>query len=281
MNIFNRNRVMDRLDKMIDNAYNGDPIEKGFDESKMSQLETRLAKFLTMNNTTKKQLEDEKMKINSLISDISHQTKTPISNIVLYSQLLVESDLSKENQIYVNSLVEQTEKLNFLISSLIKASRLETGIITLNPKSQNVSCLVKNALEQVKPTAKAKNISIYAKLNNTPAYFDYKWTLEALLNIIDNAIKYTDINGEIEISIVSYDLFCRINIIDNGIGISDDDMTKIFSRFYRSNSVSHIKGVGLGLYLSRQIISNGGGYIKVNSKLNMGSTFSIFLPITP
>ena len=115
--------------------------------------------------------------------------------------------------------------------------------------------------------------------NDTDAFavFDFKWTAEALANIVDNAIKYTE-HGTITISAVSYEMFARIDISDTGSGIPETEQAKIFARFYRSNSVQKQEGVGIGLYLDRQIISGEGGYIKVASVPGKGSTFSIFLP---
>ena len=109
------------------------------------------------------------------------------------------------------------------------------------------------------------------------AVFDFKWTAEALANIVDNAIKYTE-HGTITISTVNYEMFTRIDISDTGSGIPENEQAKIFSRFYRSNAVQEQEGVGIGLYLARQIISGESGYIKVASVPGKGSTFSIFLP---
>lgn len=279
MNILKNNKIMDRLDKMIDNAIEGKPIENGFDESKMSQLETKLSNYLNINMSTKNQLLDDKKYINSLISDIAHQTKTPISNLLLYSQILEEKNLSSENQECVNYIMQESEKLNFLITSLVNASRLETGIINLNKKLNSIENLIETAVDEVRIQANNKNIEILLDLRDIEIYYDWKWTLEAILNILDNAIKYTNENGKIEISVNIYEFFCKISIKDNGIGIIEDEKTKIFSRFYRSKFVGEYKGVGLGLYLSREIISREGGYISVESEINKGSTFSVFLPI--
>lgn len=279
MGIFRTNKAIKRLNQMIDNAIEGRPIENGFDETKMSALETKLSHYLAMNSATKKQLVEEKAKINELISDISHQTKTPLANILLYTQLLSESDLSQYDRNCLNSLMEQVKKLNFLISSLVKTSRLETGIIYVIPIRANVTTLLENVINQVEPKANEKNITLSVKEVDIQAFFDPKWTAEALYNIIDNAIKYTSYGGSIQVFVTAYQLFCRIDVIDTGIGISEEETTKIFSRFYRSQAVSNEEGVGIGLYLAREIISSQGGYIKIQSKLNKGSIFSIFLPL--
>ncbi|TKI53024.1 HAMP domain-containing histidine kinase [Lysinibacillus mangiferihumi] len=270
---------MERLNKMIDNAIEGRPIENGFDESKLSALETKLSHYLTANSATKIQLADEKSQINQLISDISHQTKTPLANILLYTQLLAESELSDYNQNCVAALTQQAEKLNFLISSLVKASRLETGIITVTPTNNNVANMLETVIEQATPKAMGKNIALTVDSRDVEAFFDPKWTVEALYNIVDNAIKYTPSGRSVHISVTPYQLFCRIDVADTGLGISEDETAKIFSRFYRSQEVTDKEGVGLGLYLAREIITAQGGYIKVKSRLGTGSVFSVFLPI--
>lgn len=278
MSIFKTNKTLDRLNRMIDNAIDGKPIESGFDESRASQIETKLSKFLAMNSLSKTQLNEEKSKINELISDISHQTKTPLANILLYTQLLMESDLNEYDKSCVNSLMAQAEKLNFLISSLIKTSRLETRIISVSPKHSNIHETLIKVVSQAEANAKSKNINLTLKECDIYAEFDPKWTAEALYNIIDNAIKYTQDYGNVIVSAQDYTMFCRIDVTDDGIGISEEEIPKIFSRFYRSPKVNHKEGVGIGLYLAREIVVSQGGYIKVNSKENYGSTFSIFLP---
>lgn len=279
MAFFKANKVIDRLNKMIDNAIEGRPIENGFDESKLSALETKLSHYLTANSATKIQLADEKSQINQLISDISHQTKTPLANILLYTQLLAESELSDYDQNCVTALTQQAEKLNFLISSLVKASRLETGIITVTPTNNNVANMLETVIEQATPKAIGKNIALTVDSRDVEAVFDPKWTVEALYNIVDNAIKYTPSGGSVQLSVTPYQLFCRIDVADTGLGISEDETAKIFSRFYRSQEVTDKEGVGLGLYLAREIITAQGGYIKVKSRLGVGSVFSVFLPI--
>lgn len=278
MGFFETKRTLSRIDKMIDNAVEGKNITDSFDESKLSALEAKFANYLNANGTGKMRLQEEKDKINQYISDISHQTKTPMTNIMLYTQLLSESDLSQKDRKLLEAISSQTEKLNFLISSLVKTSRLESGIIAVNPQPESVDALISSALSQTEQRAAEKGISVKASPIDFTAVFDAKWTCEALCNIIDNAIKYTDVGGEINISATVYQLFCRIDIADNGIGIAEDELSKIFTRFYRSPAVSQDEGVGIGLFLVREILSKQGGYIKVKSQLGKGSTFSIFLP---
>lgn len=279
MNIFNADKIMNRLDEMLDNAISAKPIETTFDETKMSALETKFSRYLAMTETSRAQLLEEKSRVNELISDISHQTKTPIANILLYSQLLEEANLADKDKQCVSSLVEQTEKLNFLIASLVKASRLETGIIAVAPKLQPIQPMLDDAVVQAMAKAEGKNITITQSETDISAFFDLKWTIEAIYNIVDNAVKYTPVGGSVTVSVLSYQLFCRIDIRDTGMGISEGDTAKIFTRFYRSPLVSDTEGVGIGLYLTREIVAAEGGYVTVQSEAGKGSVFSIFLPL--
>lgn len=279
MNIFGINKIISRMNQMIDNATAGKPIENGFDETKISALETKFSHYLAMNNATKSQLSEEKMRIHGLITDISHQTKTPIANILLYAQLLEEGDLPQREAECVKSLVGQAEKLGFLIASLVKTSRLETGMLSLYPEEHPIQPTLDHMLLQANSKAAHKKIALTCAPTEISAVFDPKWTEEALDNIVDNAIKYAPCNGMVSISVTAYQLFCRIDITDNGIGMSEEDIAKIFLRFYRSKTVGDYEGVGIGLYLAREIVAGEGGYIKVKSTLGLGSCFSVFLPM--
>lgn len=278
MKFFKKDNAVKRIETMLENAINGNSIDNNFDESEMSRLESKFADYLSMTQITKSQLEEEKKNINEFISDISHQTKTPISNIILYSDILKESNISKENLEYVEHISAQAKKLDFLISFLIKASRLETGIISVNPKLSDLDFTIEKVIASENIKSKEKNITITFNPSFVTAYFDPKWTEEAIYNIVDNAIKYTPNGGQVNISVTKYEIFTKIDIKDTGIGIKDDEFPKIFQRFFRSNSTLYEDGIGIGLYLSRQIITLQGGYIKVSSTLGKGATFSVFLP---
>lgn len=271
-------KILSEIDKMLDSAINNTFSESDFTEKRLSKLESKMYRFLISENIALKKINSERDVIKTLIADISHQTKTPISNILLYSQLLKEiPDLDDRAKGISNQIENQTEKLSFLISSLIKTSRLENGIISVAPKENSV----KKLLEAIDFKSMAAEKQITCKMEPTPeikAIFDFKWTLEAISNIVDNAIKYTPCGGKITVTAAEYEMFVRIDVADTGIGISEEDTAKIFMRFYRASEVSNEKGVGIGLYLAREIISKEGGYIKVSSQKGKGSVFSVFLP---
>ena len=128
------------------------------------------------------------------------------------------------------------------------------------------------------PGAEAKAITLTVEPTDLTARFDPKWTAEALYNLVDNAVKYTPAGGAVTLRAVGYELFCRVDVTDTGPGIPESEQARIFQRFYRSPSASEAEGVGIGLYLARQIAAGQGGYLKVSSRPGEGSTFSLFLP---
>lgn len=270
------NRQIKKLDEMLDKAIDGSFTESRFDESQLSYIENKMWKYLSLSEISARKTADEKSKIKTLIADISHQTKTPVSNIMLYSELLAECDLSDVEKDYANRIYSQSEKLSFLITSLVKLSRLETGIIALSPKETAVAPMLRNIIVQAQAKAAEKGLELTLECYDEKAVFDEKWTNEAIWNIVDNALKYTD-KGSVKISVKEYEMFLCIEISDTGRGIPEEEMTQIFSRFYRSENTISEEGVGIGLYIARQIISAEKGYIKVTSEIGKGSTFSVFL----
>lgn len=264
------------LNDMLEQAMAGTLTETDFDESLHSALENKFYSYLTASETSSNNVKEERARIKELIADISHQTKTPISNILLYTELLSEQELSESGREYVESLTSQTTKLRFLIDSLVKMSRLEGGVFTLVPEYVPLAPMFDKLQTQFAMPAAQKGISLSFQPTEISAVFDEKWTLEAVGNIIDNAIKYTE-QGSITVTAESYELFCRISIADTGIGVPEEELPKIFSRFHRSPDVHDEEGIGIGLYLSREIITREGGYIKVDSAPGKGSIFHIYL----
>ncbi|MGF7046984.1 signal transduction histidine kinase [Paenibacillus sp. DS2015] len=269
-----------RMNELLDSAINNTFSSSTYDETMLSALESKLSRFLIVSKSSEHNTAEERNRIKALVSDISHQTKTPIANIMLYAQLLQEQgELSELSKNCVDEITIQSEKLSFLIQALVKTSRLETGLISVNPRQSSVAELLWNAVEAVTTKVKEKNMTLNVSCaEHLKALFDPKWTEEAIYNILDNGVKYTSTGGHISISAVAYELFIRIDIADNGMGIEEQDMNKIFRRFYRSVHVSSYEGVGIGLYLSREIISAEGGYMKVKSEMGKGTIFSVFLP---
>lgn len=256
--------TFDSLEKMLNQAIEGNFKADSFDESRFSRLEAKLEEYLSSASISAQNVKNEKDKLKELISDISHQTKTPIANLVLYGELLEGTELTEEQKSNVKAILTQTEKLRFLIDSLVKLSRLESGIIQLERKKTEVFPILQNVVEQVHERAAAKGLLLSLKETSATATIDSKWTQEAIFNITDNAVKYTE-KGSITISATDFDMFVRVDISDTGKGIPEEDQPKIFGRFYRGSATKSEEGVGIGLHLAREIISGQGGYIKVKS----------------
>lgn len=273
---YSTRKMLDRIQDMLEEAIQGDYSEKEFSEAKISKLESKLADYLQSSSLSAANVRKDRDKIKTLISDISHQTKTPIANLLLHSELLKESELNNEQRESLAAIENEAEKLRFLVDALVKLSRLENGIMVLEPKPDNLSRLVKEIGSGMRPKAEGKGLYLHVSAANERASFDYKWTLEAISNIVDNAVKYTE-KGGIDISYKSTEMFACISVKDTGIGIKEADIPKIFSRFGRLQSSREKEGVGIGLYLAREIIAKEGGYIKVKSGPGEGTEFLIYL----
>ena len=273
-------RNWERLNQMLDEGIRGEFEEYKYDESELSKVESKWKRFLQDSAMAKQNLETEKANIKGLISDISHQTKTPMANIKLYSELLSEQleEDSMEAEL-LEQIQAQAQKLEFLIQALTKLSRLETNILEVVPVKNQVKPLLESAVEEIRKKAEKKEIQIKIEMDfEAEAVFDRKWTEEALYNLLDNAVKYSPAGSEVLISTKLYVMWCVIAVSDRGRGISEEEIPKIFGRFYRAKEVQQEEGVGIGLYLVREILQKEGGFIKVNSEVGKGSTFLCYLP---
>lgn len=277
------NRMVERLDKMLSDAINGEFQESDYDETKLSRLENKWKHFLSSSQLSKEQLDQTKQNIEGLIADIAHQTRTPIANLKLYSALLEEhlqrrEIVDQEGQKLLHEMIAQTEKLEFLIQSLTKMSRLESNIIKVNPQNRKVVPFVKETISLMEAAAEKKQLvwEFGTSSEECTAMFDFKWTREALGNILDNAVKYSSENSTVKVFVEEYGLYVSVSVKNEGIGISEEESTKIFERFYRSEKVLQKEGVGLGLYLAREILQRENGYIEMRSKGN-GAEFILYL----
>lgn len=293
-----RKRSLKRMYDMIQSATDGTFRADTFDESLYAAVENKLAEYINASELTLGKAAREKEQIKTLIADISHQTKTPLSNILLYTELLkeqykaaekdrmehnvsIKAEVSGDDCEIITLLDGQAKKLNFLIQSLVKMSRLETGILILHPKKSYVAELLAEAERQYRDRAEKKGLYLRVmtqEARDVTACFDEKWTLEALDNLIDNAIKYTS-SGGVTVCVKRFGLYVCIEVADTGIGIAEAEHAGIFGRFYRSPKVSDEEGVGIGLYLAREIITRQSGYMKLVSAEGKGAAFSIYLPV--
>lgn len=271
-------RTVRRLDRMLTDAIDGGFVEEHYDETAVSALEARMARLLHGSAAANRALSREQAAVQSLISDISHQARTPMANILLYADLLEETELTDAQRARLTPLRDQAEKLRFLIENLIRSSRLETGILQLAPAAGSVDALMEQAAGEAGAAAAAKGVALTVRPGRAGACFDPRWTPEALYNLVDNAVKYTPPGGSVVLSAALTDSFCRVDVADTGPGIPESEQAAIFGRFARGAAARGTEGLGIGLYLARQIAAGQGGYIRVKSAPGQGSVFSLYLP---
>lgn len=250
-------------------------------ETLLSRISHRLERLYNVMQKTRHTAEVEKEELQSLVSDISHQTKTPIANLKLINDTMLTRPLTEEKRKeFLQATGTQLDKLDFLIQGMVKTSRLETGVITLEKQDAVIGDTLVSAINGVLAPMEQKEISLSVDCpSDLTISYDSRWTSEALFNILDNAVKYTSAGGSIQVRVRDWEMYLRIDVTDTGRGIPEHSQGTIFKRFYRDEAVHDIDGVGIGLYLAREIITMQGGYITVESKVGEGSTFSVFLPI--
>lgn len=273
----------ERLERCLDTIIAGKDI-KEFEETCGDTLwgktYDKLGQIYTIWRRKSEENVAEKGQIKALISDISHQTKTPIANMKIYLELMREEEqISDRGEEFLLRMEEQTDKLDFLLQSMVKMSRLETGVIKIHQSSSLLYETIGLAVAAVVPKAEKKSITLYVDCDeHLPVRHDRKWTEEAIFNILDNAVKYTPAGGEVHICVSPQEVYTKISIRDTGKGILPERQAEIFTRFYREPEVAKLEGIGVGLYLARKIITLQNGYIEVRSAPGMGADFQIYLP---
>ena len=267
------------LDNMIDGAE--EPSQTVNSETLFARINHRLSRLYQIMQENRRKVDEERQELQTLVSDISHQVKTPVSNLKMATDTLLTRPVTETERIdFIKGVRSQTDKLEFLFQALVKTSRLETGVIRLEKKPECIYNTVAQAMSGIVYAAEKKhiNVSIHCPENLTVAH-DSKWTAEALFNLLDNAVKYTPVGGKITVIVEEWEMYVEIKVIDTGKGISESNQAAIFRRFYREEEVHEQPGVGIGLYLAREIVTQQGGYIKVVSEIGKGSAFSIMLPL--
>lgn len=270
-------RQMDTVLERLDRAIGGTIQENTYDESIESAVTQRLNQLVEMSRLNCDQADKERNLVKALISDISHQVRTPLTNIMLYAGLLEEQELSENAGEMASRIHRQADKLDFFMKELVRSSYLETDMITVHVEKSSVDELIARACQAVEMQALKKEIVIEAAPSSEQAFFDMKWTVEALVNLLDNAVKYSPVGSVVRICAVPYESFLCIRVKDEGIGIREEEQGMIFRRFYRSPSVSGEKGLGIGLYLVREIIKKQAGYVKVKAEPGVGAEFFCLL----
>ena len=266
------------MDQMISGS--GEPVRAADSETLFARISYRLSRLYGIMQENRRKVDEERQELQMLVSDVSHQVKTPVSNLKMVTDTLLSKPVTEEERReFLQGIRSQTDKLEFLFQALVKASRLETGAIRLEKKSAPLIDTVAVACSGIVYEAEKKDISVTVDCpDDIRLSHDSKWTAEALFNLLDNAVKYTEAGGKIRVSVEQWEMYVKLDVSDTGKGIPESNQAAVFRRFYREEEVHGEQGVGIGLYLAREIITWQGGYIKVVSEVGKGSTFSVFLP---
>ena len=267
------------LDNMI--SGNEEPGQSSDSETLFARISHRLSRLYSIMQENRCKVDEERQELQSLVSDISHQVKTPLSNLKMVTDTLLIKPVTDQERIdFLQGIRSQTDKLDFLFQALVKTSRLETGAIRLEKRDGLLFDTLAQAMSGIVYSAEKKEITVTVDCpEGLRLSHDSKWTAEALFNLLDNAVKYTPAGGRISVSVEQWEMYVKLDVTDTGKGISESNQASVFRRFYREEEVHDQPGVGIGLYLAREIITRQGGYIKVVSETGKGSTFSVFLPV--
>lgn len=271
------------LCRTLDNMISGNEAPKQIydNETLFARISHRLSRLYEIMQENRRKVDAERKELQTLISDISHQVKTPTSNLKIVTDTLLTKPVTDQERVdFLHGIRSQIDKLDFLFQALVKTSRLETGAIWLEKKNSLLFDTLAQAMSGIIYSAEKKNIAVSVDCpEDLHLFHDSKWTAEAIFNLLDNAVKYTPTAGRISVSVEQWEMYIKLNVTDTGKGIAESNQASIFRRFYREEEVHDEPGVGIGLYLAREIITRQGGYIKVTSEIGKGSTFSVFLPV--
>ncbi|MCI7241460.1 MAG: HAMP domain-containing histidine kinase [Bacilli bacterium] len=276
------NKIYNKIRKLsiytndiLNNKYNMDIRE--YSEGDISNLKNDLYKMtIKLKEQNELSLKD-KIYLQDTLSDISHQLKTPLTSMYVINELLYDDKLDKSlKKELLNKSKKGLERIEWLITSLLKMSRLDSGSEKLILENVKLINIINKTIEPIRIPLELKNINLNVSCSNDiKVNVDVNWTTEALINILKNAMEHTLENGNINIVCSDNPLYTMISISDDGCGISKKDLPHIFERFYKG--MSNKESIGIGLNMSKKIIENENGNISVKSKENEGTTFIIKL----
>lgn len=264
-----RQRLLDDVQKVLDGK-----DDFAARESSLAPLARQLRLKRGEEETRDKRVTESYRNLAALVSDIAHQCKTPLTAARMYTELLPPSAESA-------AIAQQTGKLQFLLDALVKLSRCEGGLIEENvhPSMESVKTLAAQALSAVVPEAERKSIVLSVEIpEGLTALLDMRWTAEALGALLDNSVKYAPENSKITVAAQRYETYIRLDVLDEGPGIPEEELPEIWKRFYRGKTNRNASGVGIGLTLCRMIVQAQGGRVLCQNLEGGGCRFSIFLP---
>ena len=275
--IYRYNKRLKEIDNYLFQVLKGDySLDiRDYKEDNLSILKNDIYKITVLLKEKSDSLEEEKKQLESTLSDISHQIKTPLTSILINNELLLKDKISnKDKETLINSNTKQLERINFLVTSLLKISRLNSGTVIMDIKKCNLSEIIKTSIENLDVFLEIKEIELSVELDeNIYVEVDFNWTVEAIINILKNAINYTPNKGKIKIEAEYNPIYVKLEITNTGNTISKEDLPHIFKRFYRGKN-AHQDSIGIGLNMTMNIIKKEKGDITVESKDN-NTTFTI------
>lgn len=263
-----------KIDKILhNNDYTNFDVNK---EGELAVLNSEIYKMTVRLREQTERLENEKNYLKDYLADISHQIRTPMTSINIMISRLSRQELTFEDRFkMIKEISKLLTRIEWLITALLKVAQLESDTVKLKKEKTNVEEVVNKALEPLKIQAEIKNIKMKLKIEkNTNYKGDYYWSVEAISNIIKNCIEHSENGGIIEIISEINPIYTEIIITDEGKGICKEDLPHLFERFYRGNN-SGSEGIGIGLYLTKMIVSKQNGVITAKNRENKGAEFNI------
>lgn len=273
-------KCLKRMQKLLrDYQETGTACFSTMKETRESKLENTLQRLLDQAEKKEAQAKRERDEVASLLSDLTHQLKTPMANVIMYTELLEDENLTpEERQRFTYLARTQAKKMQWLLGNMLKASQLERGMISFSAEYTGIRETIRQAVSSVYAQAEEQDIMIKVEpFEDRKLYHNPRWTAEAMENILDNAVKYSPSGSVVTVRVQPMEIYTQIEISDQGIGISGEEYNKIFRRFYRSSNAAQTEGSGLGLYLAQLILNNEKGYVTAVSRPGEGSSFRIFL----
>lgn len=278
--IYQRRKTYRMIDRLLDSVLSQEMIVYSeVEEGEFSALVSKIRQIQEVLENRARSADNEKEQVKSLVSNMSHQLKTPLANLSLYAEILGQGEIAPERKAeFADKMQRQIEKLNWIVESLSKMVKLEQNIDGFEVKDTPIRQTILDAVDTVYEKVEKKELHLDLEaFEDRALYHNRKWTVEVFVNLLENAIKYTDKGGAISIRVKPYELYTEIQFADNGRGIRREELTDIFKRFYRSPEVENMEGSGIGLYLSNLILEKEKGYISATSEYGKGSCFSVFL----
>lgn len=266
------NEISNYMNSVLNGNYSLDI--RSYEEGRLSILKNDIYKITVKLKEQTDMAINEKNNLEMILSDISHQIKTPLTSMYVINDLLKSDKLSKKEKIeFLNKNESQLERIEWLVTSLLKLSRLDNGFVKLKKEKVEVAKLIDNCLNPLLIPIELKNQNVVKQIDNFEIDIDFNWFSEAIINILKNAHEHTNAFGTIKIETSDNSMYSSIIISDNGTGISKQDLPHIFERFYKGDNQK--ESIGIGLNMAKKIIDLSGGEINVLSTPSVGTTFII------